>query len=358
MKLLYKDDGLHFTTREIDGHHRPFNAIISEREDGKSTAVIIGKAVRSYIDKGTPSLIFRRRKVDITDIYIDDLSRMINKFIDQEIKINYSMTSLRKFGMVDLKIGDKVIFRLIAISTTLSNLKSLFLPNVKYFIFDEFICNTRLGEKYVAGEAFRFSEIYRTFNREAKEPIICYFLGNPYSLYNPFFVDWGVPTKKLKRGVILTGKNWAVQCHEMKPELKEYIIAHDPTYQFDNSYTRYSFDGANINDSNIPLYDKLPENYRLLYVFKIDEKMMGIYQNTNYLKEVEFDYCIEFINFSISKRRDIYVFDFKDLIEKSIVVANEDRFRFSKIKNAMRKRRIEFHSIECYYLFEDIYTNL
>ena len=60
---------------------------------------------------------------------------------------------MRTGGMLDLylcideKRIDKVFCRIIALNTTLSRLKSQVLENPKYIMFDEFICNKRIGEK-------------------------------------------------------------------------------------------------------------------------------------------------------------------------------------------------------------------
>jgi hypothetical protein len=97
-------------------------------------------------------------------------------------------------------------------SIDITAIKSLVVTNLGNIVTDEFICNPKFGEKYLKNEAEKFMEIYNTFRRENPN-VKCWFLGNPYSLYNPYFMFFGVPTAKLKAGVILTdGKTWVVEC--------------------------------------------------------------------------------------------------------------------------------------------------
>lgn len=355
--LLYKDDGLHYSSRSIDGYNKVFNFIISERECGKSTAILVGKVLKSFLEDGRPSIILRRRKVNITQIYIDDLEKMMNKFLDNPIKFKYSKGNIQKDGMVDVYVDGKIFLRIVALCGNLSDLKSLMLPNLFAIVYDEFICNMALGEKYGQGEGFRLAELYRTFKRETSG-IKCYFLGNPYSLYNPLFIFMGIKSTDIVRGKIISGSNWVLDVYEMKPELREHIIKTDPTYEFDNAYTRYAFDGMNVNDAHIPLIDEIPPNFKLMYVFRIEGKLIGLYQNQRYDKYFPFDFYSDFIEFDISKKRYVNVFDFKDLYENSRLVSLNDKQKFYRIKSAMRKRRIVFRNIECYYICEEIYYGL
>ena len=74
-----KLDDLHFSFREVDSYNKPFNFIISEREAGKTTAMVL-KMWKAFQENRT-SLILRRQAVDITDLYIDSIQNVLNKFI-------------------------------------------------------------------------------------------------------------------------------------------------------------------------------------------------------------------------------------------------------------------------------------
>ena len=51
---------------------------------------------------------------------------------------------------------------------------------------DEYIINPKSGERYGKDEAFKIKEAYTTWRRECDGVLKCYFLANPYSLYNPY----------------------------------------------------------------------------------------------------------------------------------------------------------------------------
>ena len=353
---MVKQDNIHFTLRTINGYNLPFNFIISEREAGKSTAIWL-QSYDTWVKDGKTTLVIRRKVVHITKAYIDDICQIIRKFRDESCKFEYSQSTIKE-GIVDIYINEKRFMRICALSVDITALKSLVLRDLKFIIFDEFICNQRFGEKYLKDEATKYMECYNTFRRES-EGLKCYFMGNPYSLYNPYFMFFGVDTAKLKRGCLISDKkSFVIQCYEITEELRKKILAENPLYQFDNSYTKYAFEGKNVNDENIIIRAKLPPSFKLLYVFKNANKYIGLYRKDIWLDD-EILYYAQFIEpNTISKRRDIICFDFDELVERVVMLSPEERYKFQKIKDAMRKRLIAFNSIECYYLLEEIYFNL
>lgn len=356
-------DNLHYDGTVIDGHNKPFNFIISERELGKTTWFWVKKAYREFCKTGRPTLVLRRLIADITDVYINDIQNTINAFQSENTSFIYKKGSIKE-GVVDVYIEDKVFLRILALSNPTSRIKSLRLNRIKYLVFDEFICNTRLGEKYVSDEAFKFREIYTTFRRfcydedpQLLETLKCYFLGNPYSLYNPYFVWIGVDTSKVKKGCLLSGKTWVVHCGELSNELREYILSKNPLYQFDDSYTKYAFGGEAINDMNIKIVSTQPQNFKLRHVFKIDTKYLYVYVNTS--NQVNWDMtmwaCVR--SSYEGQNRAIFCFDFKDLINNTVLMSTQDKAYFEYLKQCIRFRRIAFESIEASYLAEEIYKN-
>jgi len=346
-----KRDNLHFTFRTIDGYNKAFSAVISEREAGKTTAAWLDKVYKSFKDFSKPSIILRRFQVDITDVYIQDLQEIINKFDDNEIEINYKKGSLKE-GIANIYINDKLFVRVIALSNPLSRNKSLIVRNVAFMIFDEFICNPKLGEKYLKGEEMRFKELYNTFQRE-NPGLKCYFLGNPYSLYNPYFTWWGVDTKKLHPGAIVEGSNWVIQCYQICDDLRQKILESNPLYEFDDSYKKYAFSGIAINDINIPIANSM-NNATLRFVIRINDKNLGIFQSADYLS-----YHCEILDISkLSKKRKIWCLNFDDIENRCVLLNNEDRVRFNSFIYAIRENRIDYQSIECYYLIKEVYSYL
>ena len=354
---MKKRDSMHYTTRSIDGFNAPFNFIISAREAGKSTAIWLDKVYKAFITNNQTSLILRRKTVHITDKYISDIANIINKFTDDNVILNYNKGA-KKDGLVDVYIDDKPFITIVSLSADITAVKSTMIPNLRYIIFDEFICNPKFQESYLKGEVDKFKDIYNTYQRES-DKLTTYFLGNPYSLFNPYFMNFGIDSRKLHPGaIVFNGKNAVCECYELTDELKSYILEHNPLYKFDDSYTRYAFNGEAINDVNIPLIKQKPNNFKLQLIFKNQEKYIAVFRNNFYL-EGEFKYYAEIVSKDFfSKKRDVFVFDFEELVEGSILLDSSDKIRFQKIKDAIRKRLVAFNTIECYYLIVEVYKNI
>lgn len=272
-----RKDKLHISLRKVDSYNKPFNFIISEREAGKSSAILT-KAYKVFKKKHRTSIIIRRLIADITETYINDCSKVINKFLpkDKQIAFEYKRGNIKE-GVVDVFIDNRHFLRIIALSNPMSRIKSTIIRNPGMIIFDEFICNNRAGEKYLDNEAFKFKEIYNTYQRECNGYILkCYFMGNPYSLYNPYFSDLDVNTLELQPGAFICAKNYVISCYRIKDELREAILKRNPLYQFDESYKRYAFYGLAVNDQNFIIQPHRPEKFTLRYIFRLNNRYLHI----------------------------------------------------------------------------------
>lgn len=353
-------DNLHYEFRSIDGYDRPYNFVISAREPGKSTMFMLIKHYFKWKQDYAPLLYIVRNIVEITKSLILTIQDVIlNKFTDDNITFEYSKADLRE-GVVDIYIKNKLFMRIEALSITLRKIKQTILHRCRCIEFDEFIINPRQNEKYLPDEALKFKELYTTNKRDRldpNKPLKCYWLGNPYSLFNPYFVWLGISPSQLIFGKILVGETYAVDYYRMKEELKQKILKENPAYIFDKEYCDYALEGKAVLDKNIKL-GKLPPNYHLRFVFKSENKYIGIFQNNYWEDHADIYFCCFMTPKDISNRRVAYCFDFKDLINGTEIISNEDRNRFNKFKIAMRKRLVAFQSIDCYYLIEEIYYNL
>lgn len=348
-----KLDDLHFSFREVDSYNKPFNFIISEREAGKTTAMVL-KMWKAF-QENRRSLILRRQAVDITDLYIDSIQNVLNKFIDTPIEFTYKRSKM-KDGMLEVYVNDKLFFWVVALSSKLQRLKSLMLPGIKYIFFDEFIVNMKLGERYLQSEEFKFKEIFNTFQREARE-LKCYFLGNPYSHFNPYFVDFGVKTSLLKPGARQIGPNWIVECYQIKDELKEFIVKNNPLYIFDNSYTKYAFGGQAIDDANILIVEKQPQNFSLCLIFKYNDKFINVYK-TNKIEQEDYKFWINLTDTYEGKRRNVFCIDWRDMANNCYFIDAVSRDYFWSLRNALQVRTVAYQSIEASYMLESIYPDI
>lgn len=348
-----KRDNLHYSSNKIMGYQKPFNFVISEREAGKSTD--IWNKCFGLFKKGKTVLVIRRQITDITEVYVSSIQKTINKFNDEPITFRYKKGTFRE-GVADIYIGKRLFIRIIALSNPMSRIKSLVLEDIGLLVFDEFICNTRMKEKYIEGEFFKFEELYTTFRREAEGVLVCYFAGNPYSKYNPYFSGLSVDYSKIKQGCVLVGEEYAIECYQITEELKAEILKNNPLYKFDESYKKYAFDGISVNDLNILVEPKQPQDFYLSLMFVKDGKYYGVYENIDF--DCENLYWVGIIKNPEGKRRKIYAFQFADLVNKTALFTNLDKARFQRFKQAIGMRFVTYQNIECSYVCEEIYTSL
>lgn len=349
-------DDLHFGAQEIDGYNKDYNLVVCEREAGKST-LMWKKIYNAFKKDGCPSIVIKRLICDITEQYIEDTINLLEKFTGMRLPLQYCKQDIKQ-GQMDVRLNGKIFVRLIGLSAPLSRLKSMMIPNVRYMMTDEFICNMRIGEKYLTDEPMRFKELYTTYNRESWKHdeglnIKAYWFGNPYSLYNPYFSWLNVPTNQLWPGAMVIGSNYAVHCYQIKPELKEYIMAHNPLYQFDEGYKKYAFDGRAVQDENIRIMETQPLYFSLAYCFKLNDKILGVFRG--YHKEEDLFYWVKMMDEKdISKRRDIVCYDFGQLANRC-VLGERGKKNYQSLKACIRNRQISYQTVEASWMMEEIY---
>ena len=364
---MIKKDKIHFTGQHMDSYNATWNFIWSTRETGKTTKWV-NQAYKRWKKENCTTIILRYLITDICDTYISDLETTINDFLpdDKQIKFNYKKGSI-KDGVVDAFIKgceDKVpLFRFIAVSNPISRIKSMKLKNAGMIVFDEALLAVRAGEKYPDSLVTRFKEIYNTYNRCCKTgkkfKVYCY--GNPYSKYHPLLAEWNVPFGRLTEGKFYYNKHddVYVEAYKMKPELREYILAHNPLYKFDNAYTDYAFNGESIYDTNFEIVETQPQNYSLKYVFRIQNRYLYIYKANDTTKLHDgYDtgrYWIS-VNDKYIGSRNIFSVDLNNLIQGTQLLTTELKAIFWRLKNSIGLREVTYSSIEAGYLVEALYS--
>ena len=358
--MVMKLDNLHYDFRRIDGYNKPFNIIISPREAGKTSMAWLKKVYLPWTKTHKPWLYLVRNANEITEALIDGIDIPINKFTDDNVKLIYSKSSLES-GICDIYIEDKdtheklLFVRILALSIKLRRIKLSLIPNIGGVLMDEYIIDPKSGEKYLKGEDMKIKEIYTTYRRESEGILKMYFLGNPYSLFNPLFMWLGVDTKKLKQGATIVGDQYVVECYALKEELKKQILENNPLYEFDDSYKAYAFDGMAVNDMNIKI-GSLPLNYSLRFIVRINNINIGIFKNDFWQDKCDKYFCKEIRGFS--QDRNIFAFEFNDLVDRCVLVSLEERRKLENFKTSFRKREVAFSNINIYYLIEEVYFNI
>lgn len=358
MKATF-DNEIYFNWRNIDGYNKDINIAISPREPGKTTSFWITKAYPAWKKEKRPVVYLVRYANEISNELIDSIfDGVINKFKEDEKPI-YKQNF--KDGILDVFLLDNkekyLAIRVISLNCKLRKLKQQVVPNIKYMFMDEYIINPKAQEDYLKSEAMKIKELYTTLKRGSPDGRLRFYVaGNPYSLYNPLFLDLGVDTSKLKRGETYSKDNYVIEWATLHPKLREKLLKENPFYQFDENYSNYALDGMAINDISIPVGD-LPPNYQLKYLFKIAEKFIGIYkENGNFdINDFRFFAKEEKI---ISKYRSVYVIDLEEMITNSILISSEERYYMNRLKEAIAKRNVLFESINVYYLMMEVFKAL
>ena len=348
-------DNLHYDYSSIDGYNKPFNFIMSPREPGKTTMAWLKKIYFKWKTNKRPWIYLTRTAVEITEAMITSIQdTTINKFTDDNVIFKYTKGSF-KDGIVDVFIGDEIFFRVVSLSIPLRRIKLAVLKNIGGVLMDEYIINPKTNERYIKNEAFIIKEAYTTWRREANGMLKCYFLANPYSLFNPLFLDWNVDVSALKRDSFYVGDNFVIHWAILNPLLKEKILKENPLYQFDEDYNNYALEGVAINDSKIPL-STLPRKFQLRFVFRIMNRLIGVFYNVGNFNNSNLFHC-KVID-SISINRDVFCFDISELVERTIVMSGEEALRMRLLKNAMRTYRCTYEDINVYYMMMEVFKQI
>ena len=369
MKTRIQRDNLHLDLRAIEGLNKWLNFIMSCRELGKTDKFWFEKIYTPWTKNKKPWGYLVRQCVEINEAMILDIENIINKWVIDPIELQFTKGAF-KDGIVDVKIKGELFIRITSLSIPLRRLKLAKIPNIGGIFMDEYIIDPRTGEKYLANEWFKIKETYTTWRREyqGKGFLKMWFSANPYSLFNPVFVGLDVPLDKLRKDeYVKTDKGWQLKHHifvgdeyaiewgALHPLLREKLLKDNPLYRFDEDYNQYALEGSAVNDRNIQL-GKLPKNYYLQFVLRIDGKNIGIFRN-NYIDDMRYDFYCSYVD-KVSADRVIYCFDFEEMIERTILVSLEERMMLQRFKEAFRKRAITFENINIYYYLEELYKSI
>ncbi|MBP5445046.1 MAG: phage DNA encapsidation protein [Acholeplasmatales bacterium] len=364
--ITRKRDNIHWTLNRLLSYNKTYNYAVSGRGPGKTTDT--ARYMMKIHKQGYMIVVLRRQIVDISETTITDFQNAYNVLQEEEnkIKLTYKKGDM-KTGICDVYIeGEEMpFFRLIALSNPKYRLKGqAFDRELAWIIFDEYKISQT--EKYLPDEYGKFSELYSTLarfgiqleNGDIKPPRVL-FLGNNYSLTDPYMANMNIPPHKVRQGEVITGKDWAFEDIKISDELKEYLLKQNPLFNFGNdAYNKYALEGISVSDQRIRIIENEPQNFKLAAVFYIENKYLGIYRRDTETTKFEdnLEYWITVLDDYNSKRRDVICFDFYSLIEGNVLISVVEKQAFISLKNHFRWRRIAFKSIYEGYLFEQIYN--
>lgn len=354
-----KLDNIHYSFKSIDGYDKPFNFVISAREDGKTTMFDVQKIYKAW-KKGQPTIVLKRMITNITDDYIMSFEGILRKF-GINITLSYKLGEIKE-GIVSVYAHEgeeekSLFLKVIALNVRTDQLKSLFIKNPAYMLLDELILQPHSKQdKYIDREAWKVCELYNTYRRENPR-LKFYGLGNPYSLYNPYFVFFGIDPATLKHGTIQSGEIWAVDNHALHPDLVAKLKRENPLYNEANGdafqeYSKYALKGEAVGDSAIKICKQRPEGYALTCCFRYEGSYIGVYKGNG-----EFSYWAGQIK-DEGTRRKVFAFSFNDLVDGSSLISFHDRVEFASLRKAIANRNIAFDGVQSNYEIEEIYKHL
>lgn len=357
-------DNIHYSLNNLLSYNKVFNFAVSGRGPGKTTDT--ARYMMTLHKKGYMIVLLKRMIVDVNETTIQDFCNAYNVLMPEEEKISLVWKKGdMKTGICDVYIeGEEVpFFRIIALANPKYRLKGMaFDRELALVVFDEYkISGT---EKYLPDEYGKFQELYATlcrFGAEGRPPRVL-FLGNNYSLTDPYIANMKIPVSEIQPGKIVAGENFAFEDIKINEELKNLLLQQNPLFNFgDDAYNKYALEGISVSDQRIIVKPKQPENFSLKFVFYIENKYLGIFAandasdpNNNGLR-----YWISVLeDYEPSRRREIACFDYFALIEGNYLLSRTDYLKFILVANAFRHRQIAYKTIYEGYLFEQIYEML
>lgn len=355
-------DKIHWTCMLMDSYDKIYNFCVSARGPAKTT-VICWKIYKEYVHHHNHALILRRRPVDITEGYVMSIARTINKFlpVHKRISLYYNKGDLNK-GQADIYLDEKktqLFFRIQALSLPSERAKSNMIPDVAIIWFDEFIPNET--RQYLGTEVTLFKDLYGTYSREFTKyegrVTKCWFTGNPYTLFNPFFTYLGIPLADIKPGAVLVGKNYVLQFPVISPELKAFILKSNPTLLEDNEYTQYALNGIAINDVKYKIAEK-PQGFKLKYVFRIGGTYLLAWKDNMGVNMLKDKWYIESSQKEPDTNKTIWAIDFDNLVTNTALVTTQQRVIMMALRDAIGRRAVTYSSVTAGVLIENLYKAL
>lgn len=351
-----KLDNIHIDFSTIDGADKDLNFVIASRHIGKTTTFLVRKSYPAWKNRGRSTILLFRMIADISQFAIDYYLNLMNKYLDKPLTAKISDAACSKGIVPVIPEGyERPIFWAVALSCGVTRLKKTAIPDAEFMLFDELEIDPRNKEKYLKNEFQKFQALYDTQLKFSK----CKFYGltNPYSVVNPYFRGLGIETKKIVPTAFLKGSNWALWYPRLSKELASKLKAENPLYKEDDEYTQMAFDGEMVNDLNNHV-EPMRGSYSLQVLFRFEGEQFGVYMiNPFDPDETKPTFYIKKDN-TRSRRRDIYAFEFEDMICGTSLVSNREKNRLAHLKQAIRSQDFAVDDMITEHALQSIFNYL
>lgn len=206
-----------YTSHDQLTYNRIFNFVVGVRGGGK-TLNSIKEAIEKHLKerkkgKEWEFIYLRRRVVDLDDA-CNGSKGDGDLFSDIRAKGYFEGLELKvvadKSGGYNFYCDDKIMGYGKALSTS-SSRRSTSKPYVKRLLYDEFLIDDGAGgQNYLnhGEEMFVFNNFYETIARGRDIPVL--FIGNAFSMVNPYFISLGIRIQDPEPNKIYKGKAWTV----------------------------------------------------------------------------------------------------------------------------------------------------
>lgn len=198
-----------YSSRPQLTYNRIFNFVVGVRGGGKTMNTLI--EFIELFEKGKGQFVYiRRRAVDLDDA-CSGTKAGGDLFADIRAHGYFPGVELKavpdKSGGYNLYYNDKIMGYGRALSTAR---RSTSLPEVNRMMYDEFLIDDSPGtrDRYLNGgqEMFLFNNFYETVARGRDIPVI--FIGNAFSMVNPYFIELGIRIEQPENNKVYRGKVW------------------------------------------------------------------------------------------------------------------------------------------------------
>lgn len=289
---MVNKDGKFWSIQKLLTFNKPFMIVTSSRSIGKSTNIACF-VILDFLKNGKKWIYLRRTKDEMLETckdYFNNAITLINENTEFKIK------------EIEYKAGDYFITMQgdeetpihcgYAMGLSLeSKYKSKPFDNVGTIIYDEFLPkdkNKYLGslEKDPDKEPRLFNSLYGSVDREIgrafKSATRVILSGNTETIYNPFFISWGITPYLFKDGKakIINPKSraWVFQRVQGVDATKDFKTS--LLYEMSgDSDRRYNFENDGADDFSDKWIELPPKGSRHMLFVKLEKTVYQVLQN-------------------------------------------------------------------------------
>lgn len=260
-------DGIHWNIYDVLAYQRNFNFINSIRDIGKTYTTEL-YVIDQCIKKGVEFIYIVRTKDEKKDgALAKGLEKVLMRFEGE------------KAVTTDELLIDNVPIGYCYALSEYRKLKKRSFPNVKYFIFDEYMLEGEHTNEYVHGwkEPDILLNMYHTVDRD-EDRVIVFLLGNNTRFYNPYHIHPAFHIPKIEPGKIWTSENVLYQVVAPTDKLIEKNKSKFSRMIENTEYGEYAKEGKFVYEQD-NFVEQINGNCRYAFTCEYDGITFGIWRN-------------------------------------------------------------------------------